>query len=74
MNQIGKNLPQVAEVMPVKLLMTACGSTTDVMALHGVDRELFNYLDKEHIDSILYEMIKENDLILEKNSIKLNVS
>lgn len=27
--------------MPVKLLMTACGSTTDVMAMHGVDKEKF---------------------------------
>lgn len=27
--------------MPVKLLMTACGSTTDVMSMHGVDKEKF---------------------------------
>ncbi len=49
MNQIGKLLPQVAEVMPVKLLMTACGSTTDVMAIHGVDKEIFTSFYKYNI-------------------------
>ena len=36
--------------MPVKLLMTACGSTTDVMALHGVDKEMFTSFYKYEID------------------------
>jgi len=49
MKQIGEHLPQVAEVMPVKLLMTACGSTTDVMAMHGVDKDLFTSFYKYDI-------------------------
>ncbi|MFC1479345.1 ABC transporter permease [Planctomycetota bacterium] len=44
-------LPQVVEVMPVKLLMTSCGSTSDMIAIHGVDKEQFtkfrNYIIKQ---------------------------
>jgi putative ABC transport system permease protein len=32
-------LPQVAEVMPVKLKMTPCMAMTDTIAIHGVDKE-----------------------------------
>lgn len=35
------DLPQVAEAMPVKLLMTSCQSTTDVVAVHGIDKGIF---------------------------------
>ncbi len=32
-------LPQVAEVMPVRLLMTSCQSSSDMIAMHGIDKE-----------------------------------
>jgi putative ABC transport system permease protein len=32
--------------MPVKLLMTSCQSTTDVIAIHGVDKDLFTQFRK----------------------------
>ncbi len=31
----------MAEVMPIKLLMTSCQSQTDMIAIHGVDKEQF---------------------------------
>lgn len=36
-----KNLPQVEAVMPVRLLMTNCQSATDMIAIHGVDKQTF---------------------------------
>ncbi len=36
-----RNLPQVAEVMPIKLKMTNCQSATDIIAMHGVDKDMF---------------------------------
>lgn len=72
MDQIGKNLPQVAEVMPVKLLMTACGSTTDVMALHGVDKEIFTSFYKYDIDPSLLADFRsdKNSAIAEKKVVE----
>ncbi|MFA4987907.1 MAG: ABC transporter permease [Candidatus Brocadiia bacterium] len=34
-------LPQVAEIMPVRLIMTSCQSESDIIAMHGVDKEIF---------------------------------
>jgi len=31
----------VAEVMPVKLVMTSCQSASDIIAIHGVDKNIF---------------------------------
>lgn len=42
-------LPQVAEVMPVKLLMTSCRSGSDVLAVHGVDKERFTAFRKYEV-------------------------
>lgn len=39
--EIGR-LPQVEVVMPVKIVMSECRATTDLVAVHGVDKELFH--------------------------------
>jgi putative ABC transport system permease protein len=37
--------------MPVKLLMTSCQSTTDIIAMHGVDKGLFTLFRKYSVDA-----------------------
>ena len=44
--------------MPVKLLMTSCQSTTDIVAVHGIDKGIFtnfrNYdLDPEDLARLM---------------------
>ena len=42
--------------MPVKLLMTSCQSASDVIAMHGVDKELFTkFRDYDVSDEVLRE-------------------
>lgn len=38
--EIGR-LPQVEVVMPIKIVMSECKATADLLAVHGVDKELF---------------------------------
>lgn len=42
MKSIRKQIPQVAEVMPVRLLTTACGSTSDAIAVHGINKDKYS--------------------------------
>jgi putative ABC transport system permease protein len=49
MKAIG-DLPQVAEAMPVRLKMTNCMASTDVVAVHGVDKDLFTRFHDYDLD------------------------
>lgn len=51
-------LPQVVEVMPVRLKMTSCQSSSDVIAIHGVDKDLLPVFRKLGIDPSQMEAFK----------------
>ncbi|MFC1498917.1 ABC transporter permease [Verrucomicrobiota bacterium] len=51
-------LPQVAEVMPVRLKMTSCLSSTDMIAIHGVDKDIFTVFKKYNLDEKALESFR----------------
>jgi putative ABC transport system permease protein len=58
MNRI-RDLPQVAEVMPVKLEMTSCQAATDVISMHGVDKEKFQIFHEYMINPAQLKSFRE---------------
>lgn len=48
------DLPHVATVMPVRFLLSFCGTTTDLVAVHGVEPELLRGLRDIQIDAGQY--------------------
>ncbi len=53
-------LPQVVEVMPVRLTMTSCQSSTDVIAMHGVDKEIFGLFHNYDLDDKTIEAFRSD--------------
>ncbi len=61
-----RSLPQVAEAMPVKLLMTTCESASDIIALHGVDKEKFLVFREYTVDDAAlaeFRTVKDGALV-----------
>jgi putative ABC transport system permease protein len=54
-----RDLPQVAEVMPVKLEMTSCQAATDVITMHGVDKDKFQVFHEFKIDRAALESFRQ---------------
>jgi len=54
-----RDLPQVAEVMPVKLEMTSCQAATDVITMHGVDKDTFQVFHEFKIDRAALDLFRE---------------
>lgn len=50
-----EQLPGVEAVMPVRFLLSNCGTTTDLIAVHGVEPSLLRQLRELRIDSTQYE-------------------
>lgn len=49
-----EQLPQVRTVMPVRFLLSNCGTTTDLIAVHGVEPELLREIRELAIDDQQY--------------------
>ncbi len=55
-----RTLPQVAEVMPALLKMTSCQSATDVVAVHGIEKDQFLNFHQYNIISGSLEAFRAN--------------
>lgn len=49
-----KQLPHVADILPTKIIMTACGSAGDTISVHGIDREKIHSFRDYQIDPTVY--------------------
>jgi len=56
-----KNLDHVKEIMPVKFLMSNCGTTTDLVVIHGVEKNILRKIRnlKFDNDDVYADFLKE---------------
>ena len=52
--------PQVADVMPVRLMMTSCQAVTDVVAIHGINKDKFQRYRSTKVDPDDLEAFKND--------------